>query len=65
MKTIGVDIRVLGTGRISGIEEYTEQIISHMTDLARDVRWKLFYSGRRTLGRRPWMVIRPRDGRDA
>jgi hypothetical protein len=55
MKTIGVDIRVLGTGRISGIEEYAEQVLAHMIAGATDVRWKLLYSGRRPLLRRPWM----------
>jgi len=55
MITIGVDIRVLGTGRHSGIEEYTEQILSHMIAQAPDVHWKLFYSGRAPLVRRDWM----------
>ncbi len=55
MKTIGVDIRVLGTGRISGIEEYTEQVVSHMIARGGDVAWKLFYSGRTPLVWREWM----------
>jgi hypothetical protein len=55
MKTIAVDIRVLGTGRISGVEEYTEQVVSHMVRIPSDVRWKLFYSGRAPLVRREWM----------
>ncbi len=56
MMTIGVDIRVLGTGRLSGIEEYTEQLLEHMVALnAPDVRFKLLYGGRRPLARRDWM----------
>jgi len=57
MISIGVDIRVLGTGRSSGIEEYTEQLLAHMIPLATDVRWKLFYSGHSALVRRPWMDL--------
>ncbi len=54
---IGIDIRVLGTGRMSGIEEYTEQLLAHMIPLGTDVQWKLFYSGRTPLIRRPWMKV--------
>jgi glycosyltransferase involved in cell wall biosynthesis len=55
MMTIGVDIRVLGTGRVSGIEEYTEQLLAHMIPMGTDVQWKLFYAGRTPLVRRSWM----------
>ncbi len=55
MKRVGVDIRVLSTGRASGIEEYTEQLLAHMIPQATDVQWKLFYSGAAPLVRRPWM----------
>ncbi len=48
-------MRVLGTGRRSGVEEYTEQVVSHMIPRAPDVQWKLFYSGRTPLQRRSWM----------
>lgn len=62
MMTIGVDIRVLGTGRMSGVEEYTEQLLAHMVPIGADVQWKLFYSGRRPLtalpaGRQAWMEL--------
>lgn len=62
MITIGIDIRVLGTGRMSGIEEYTEQLLAHMVPLGTDVEWKLFYSGRRPLtalpaSRQAWMEL--------
>lgn len=52
---IGVDIRVLGTGRASGVEEYTERLLAHMIPLDLTVQYKLFYSGRRPLVRRAWM----------
>lgn len=55
---IGVDIRVLGTGRQSGIEEYTEQLLAHMIPLDSSVQYKLFYAGRRPLDSardKPWM----------
>jgi glycosyltransferase involved in cell wall biosynthesis len=47
MKTIGVDLRVLNTGRTSGIEEYTQQILQHMMELDPSLRWKLFSAGRK------------------
>jgi len=42
--TIGIDIRVLGSGRKSGIEEYTEQLLAHMLPLDPTIRYKLFYN---------------------
>ncbi|HTP56676.1 MAG TPA: glycosyltransferase family 1 protein [Candidatus Paceibacterota bacterium] len=54
MATVGVDIRVLGTGPHSGIQEYTERLLEHMVPAA-DVSWKLFYAGRRPLEYRSWM----------
>lgn len=56
MTTIGVDIRVLGTGRTSGVEVYTDRITERMTALAPNIRWKLFYAGRRPLARSGWMT---------
>jgi glycosyltransferase involved in cell wall biosynthesis len=53
--TIGIDIRVLGTLRTSGVEEYTERLLEHMVPLDTGVRYKLFYAGRNALVRRPWM----------
>lgn len=52
---IGVDIRVLGTGRVSGIEEYTERLLEHLIPLNSEVHYKLVYAGRTALVRRPWM----------
>ncbi|MCC6934633.1 MAG: glycosyltransferase family 4 protein [Candidatus Yanofskybacteria bacterium] len=54
---IGVDIRVLGTGRMSGIEEYTEQLLAHMVPLDAAVQWKFFFAGTRPLARRSWMEL--------
>lgn len=54
MATIGVDIRVLGTGPHSGIQEYTERLVEHLVGFS-DVTWKLFSAGRRPLEQRPWM----------
>jgi len=45
---IGIDIRVLGSGRKSGVEEYTENLLSHMLPLDTTVQFKLFYSSYRT-----------------
>jgi len=41
---VGIDIRVLGNTVKSGIEEYTENLLSHMLPLDRNIRYKLFYS---------------------
>jgi glycosyltransferase involved in cell wall biosynthesis len=57
MLTVGVDLRVLGTGRTSGIEEYTERLLEHMLPLEHGISWKLFTAGRRPLVRRPWMEL--------
>ncbi len=54
---IGVDIRVLGTGRTSGVEEYTEHLLEHLLPLDPSVQFKLFYAGRTPLRRRPWMAL--------
>ena len=46
--TIGVDIRMLGTGPRGGVQEYTENLLEHLTGLERGIRYKLFYSSSRT-----------------
>src|SRR3989338_4613323 len=54
--TIGIDIRILGSARRSGIVEYAEQLISRMIAAAPEHRFKLFYaSARRTVPRSSWM----------
>lgn len=52
---IGIDVRVLGTGRATGIEEYTRNLIAHMVATGEDVQFKLFFAGRRQLRRESWM----------
>ena len=42
MITIGIDIRTLGSGQKSGIEEYTENLLSHMLPLDKRLKFKLF-----------------------
>jgi len=39
---IGIDIRVLGSSIRSGIEEYTENLLSHMLSLDKSIKYKLF-----------------------
>ncbi len=56
MKTVGIDIRVLGTGPHSGIQEYTERLLEHLIPAGDDIAWKLFHAGRRPLEHRPWMA---------
>src|SRR3989338_5918114 len=41
---IGVDIRLLGKGIKSGIEEYTENLLAHLIPLDPSIKFKLFYS---------------------
>lgn len=54
--TIGVDIRILGQPRRTGIVEYTEQLLSRMITAAPEHRFKLFYaSWRRTLPNYEWL----------
>lgn len=55
MKTIGVDIRVLTSRRMSGIEEYTDQLLAHLIPLDTSVRYRLYSSGRQRPHIRPWM----------
>ncbi|HXV26498.1 MAG TPA: glycosyltransferase family 1 protein [Candidatus Paceibacterota bacterium] len=47
MTTIAVDVRALGGGRESGVQEYTRQVVTHMLALAPDIRFILFNAGRR------------------
>ena len=41
---IGIDIRLLGNGVKSGIEEYTENLLAHLIPLNPEIKFKLFYS---------------------
>lgn len=42
---IGIDIRVLARGARTGIEEYTEKLLSNMLGLDQNIKFKLFYNG--------------------
>jgi glycosyltransferase involved in cell wall biosynthesis len=56
--TIGIDIRVLGSGKKSGIEEYTEQLLAHMLPLDPSIQYKLFYNSfRNSLPDYPWLKL--------
>lgn len=52
---IGIDLRVLGTGRTSGVEVYTRNIAAHLISLGGRFTYRLFYAGRRPLIREEWM----------
>lgn len=53
---IGIDIRILGSPRRSGIVEYTEQLLSRMIRAAPEHRFKLFYSSfRHALPNYAWL----------
>ncbi len=41
---IGIDIRVLGSEVRSGIEEYTENLLTHLLPLDKSIKFKLFFS---------------------
>lgn len=56
--TIGIDIRVLGSGKKSGIEEYAEQLLAHMLPLDPSIQYKLFYNSfRHSLPDYPWLKL--------
>ena len=55
---IGIDIRVLGSLHKSGVEEYTENLLSHMLSENPDIQFKLFYSGNPfLLGKYDWIGL--------
>lgn len=41
---VGIDIRVLGNESRSGVEEYTENLLSYLLPLDKDIKFKLFFS---------------------
>lgn len=54
---IGIDIRVLAAARRSGVQEYTEQVISRMVKLAPEHQFKFFFSSfRGVLPRYDWLL---------
>lgn len=42
---VGVDIRVLGKGRRTGVEDYTINLFSHLFPLDKSIKYRLFYNG--------------------
>ena len=42
---IGIDIRILGKKRRTGVEDYTINLLSHLLSLDRSIRYRLFYNG--------------------
>ena len=55
---IGIDIRVLGSGTKSGVEEYTENLLAHMLPLDKKIKFKLFHSSlRNDLKKYDWMDL--------
>jgi len=45
--TIGIDIRVLGKGTMTGVENYTINLLSHLIPLDKSIKYRLFYNGLR------------------
>lgn len=55
---IGIDVRVLGSGTKSGVEEYTESLLAHMLPLDKNIKFKLFHSSlRNDLKKYDWMNL--------
>ena len=55
---IGIDIRVLGSGVKSGIEEYTENLLAHLLSANKNIKFKLFHSSfRNNLKIYKWMNL--------
>ncbi|MFZ5559609.1 MAG: glycosyltransferase family 4 protein [Patescibacteria group bacterium] len=42
---VGVDIRILGKGRRTGVEDYTINLLSHLLSVDRSNKYRLFYNG--------------------
>lgn len=42
---IGIDIRVLGKGRRTGVEDYTINLLSHLLPKDKSIKYRLFYNG--------------------
>jgi len=44
---IGIDIRILGRGRRTGVEDYTINLLSNLIPLDKSIEYRLFYNGLR------------------
>ena len=42
---IGIDIRILGRGRRTGVEDYTINLLSNLIPLDKSIEYRLFYNG--------------------
>ena len=55
---IGIDIRVLGSGTKSGVQEYTENLLAHLLPLDKNIKFKLFHSSlKNDLKKYEWMKL--------
>ena len=55
---IGIDIRVLGSGVKSGVQEYTENLLANLLPLDNNIKFKLFYSSfKDNLKKYDWMKL--------
>jgi len=55
---VGVDIRILGKGRRTGVEDYTINLLSHLLPMDRSVKYRLFYNSLRKLkADYPWLKL--------
>ncbi len=53
---IGIDIRVLASGRRSGVEEYLLNLLPHLFKLSPEIKFKLFYNAfQRVKLNYPWL----------
>ena len=56
---IGIDIRVLGSEVKSGIEEYTENLLTHLLPLDKSIKFKLFFSSfKGDIKKYDWMSLK-------
>ncbi|OGZ33058.1 MAG: hypothetical protein A2V69_03900 [Candidatus Portnoybacteria bacterium RBG_13_40_8] len=55
---IGIDIRVLGRGRRTGVEDYTINLLSCLLPADKSVKYRLFYNGfRKFKVEYPWLKL--------
>jgi len=56
---VGIDIRVLGSKVKSGIEEYTENLLTHLLPLDKNINFKLFFSSfRGEIKKYDWLSLK-------
>jgi len=53
---VGIDIRILGKARRTGVEDYTINLLSHLLPMDKSVKYRFFYNGlRKFKGNYPWL----------